>query len=137
MITLKQLQYVLAISETLHFKKAAVKCHISQSALSTAIHALEQTLQTTIFERSTKKVLITPMGQEVIAYAKSIQQDILSIENLAKRDKAPFTFPISLGMIPTIAPYLVPKVLPQFMQAYPQSQLSIHEDLSKSLVERV
>tara|TARA_B100001094_G_scaffold331951_1_gene402054 strand:+ start:678 stop:1589 length:912 start_codon:yes stop_codon:yes gene_type:complete len=137
MISLKQLQYILAVADSLHFKKASENCHISQSALSTAIHTLEQHLGIQIFERTTKKVLITPLGYQVIQHAQTVWEHIHHIEQLTEQDKTPLSFPLSIGMIPTIAPYLLPKVLPSLQSTYPEAQLHIEEDQSKTLVERV
>ena len=137
MISMKQLQYAQAVGETLHFKKAAEQCCISQSALSTALTELEKHLQLQIFERTTKKVMVTAAGQEVLNRAADILLKMKDIEQLAAHYQAPLGFPLKLGVIPTVAPYLIPTFLPALHAKYPSASLSIVEEQSKSLVEQV
>lgn len=137
MISTKQLMYALAIEKTLHFKNAAEQCHISQSALSTALAELEKQLGLQIFERDNKKVLVTPIGREVLKRARSIITEVDDLQRLADSQKSPLSFPISVGVIPTIAPFLLPRLLPLVNQEFPQAQLNIVEDQSYALVEKV
>jgi len=137
MISTKQLVYALAVEKTLHFKKAAEQCHISQSALSTALHELESQLGLQIFERDNRKVLVTPVGREVLDRARSIVLQIEELERLSDSQKAPLGFPMSVGIIPTIAPYLLPKLLPLLNRQFPQSQLNVVEEQSQPLVDMV
>lgn len=137
MISLKQLNYALAVEKTRHFKKAAEICSVSQSALSTAISELETQLGVQIFERDAKKVLITKIGEKILARAKSIQLDIDDIHQLAKTSQSPLTYPIKLGVIPTIGPHLLPKVLPAVRQQYPELELLIYEQESEVLLKSV
>lgn len=137
MISFKQLTYALAAAETLHFKKAADKCHVSQSALSTALSQLEEQLGVQIFERDNKKVLVTPIGQEVLARAAEIVAQVQSLQNLSSSLKEPLSFPLSVGVIPTIAPYLLPKMFPTLNKRFPNAELRIVEEQSHVLVEKV
>lgn len=137
MISTKQLSYALAVEQTLHFKKAAERCNISQSALSTALNELEKQLGIQIFERDNKKVLVTPIGKEVLRRARSIMVQVEDLQHLSDQQKSPLSFPISIGVIPTIAPYLLPKVLPGISREYPRAQLNIVEEQSQVLVEMV
>lgn len=137
MISTKQLTYALAVEKTLHFKRAAEHCHISQSALSTALNELESQLGLQIFERDNRKVLVTPLGQEVLRRARDIITQVEELERLADSQKAPLAFPITVGLIPTIAPYLLPKVLPLINTDYPQARLNVLEAQSHVLVEKV
>ncbi|MBD3668988.1 MAG: LysR family transcriptional regulator [Kangiella sp.] len=137
MISFKQLTYALAAAETLHFKKAADKCHVSQSALSTALSQLEEQLGVQIFERDNKKVLVTPIGQEVLARAAEIVAQVHSLQNLSASLKEPLSFPLSVGVIPTIAPYLLPKMFPTLNKRFPNAELRIVEEQSHVLVEKV
>lgn len=137
MISIKQLGYALAVQKTLHFKKAAELCHISQSALSTALSELEKQLGVQIFERDNKKVLVTSIGEEVLERAKNIMLQVKDLEHLADSQKVPLSFPITIGMIPTIAPYLLPKVFPTLKQKYPLAQISVVEEHSHVLVDMV
>lgn len=137
MMTLKQLRYALAVEQTLHFKKASELCHVSQSTLSTALSELEANIGVQLFERDNKKVLITPIGKKVLSHAKKITLLITELEEIASPCQLPLSFPISVGMIPTIAPYLLPGLLPQLHQKYPEASVTIDEDQSHHLVEKV
>ena len=137
MITLKQINYILAVAKTLHFKRAAELCSVSQSALSTAITEMEKQLGFQIFERDNKKVLITPIGAQCLQKAHGIKIQMDDLHQLAQAIKAPLSYPMSLGTIPTIGPYLLPRVLPGVRQQYPDFQLRIIEDQSHVLVEKV
>ncbi len=137
MISLKQLRYALAVEKHLHFKKAADECAVSQSALSTALSELEKQLGIQIFERDNKKVLVTPIGQAVLDKAHSIKMEVDDLYQLARSHNEPLSYPMTLGIIPTIGPYLLPKVLPHLRQKYPNFQLRIIEDQSHVLVDKV
>jgi len=130
MISLKQIKYALAVGRTLHFRRAADECNISQSALSTALQDMEQQLGFAVFERDNKKVLITPLGQEVLDKAGNIQVQIEDIMRLGQTHGKVLGGPLSMGMIPTIAPYLLPSLLPGLSQQYPDLQLSVAEQQS-------
>lgn len=137
MLSLKQLQYALAVEKTLHFKKAAAECSISQSALSTAINELENQLGIQIFERDNKKVLVTPQGKEVLAKARQIKLQVDELYLFAAIQKSPLSLPMTLGIIPTIGPYLLPQVLPELRKQFPDFKLTIVEEQSEVLVELV
>lgn len=137
MISTKQLIYALAVEKTLHFKKAAETCNISQSALSTALHELEKQLGFQLFERDNKKVLVTPIGRQVLDKARQIKQTLDEIKQLADSQKAPLSFAMTIGVIPTIGPYLLPKLLPRLTTEYPHLKLKIIEEQSHTLVEMV
>jgi LysR family hydrogen peroxide-inducible transcriptional activator len=135
MISLKQLHYALAVEKTLHFKKAADACNVSQSALSTAIIELEKQLGTSIFERNNKQVLITSYGQLILNKARTVKLEIDELLQISQLNNQPFTHPMTLGVIPTIGPYLLPKVLPEVRQQYPNFKLKIIEEQSQVLVD--
>lgn len=137
MISTKQLIYALAVAEHLHFKKAAQACHISQSALSTALAEMERQLGVSIFERDNKKVLITPIGAEILARAERIKIELEELHQLAGTQGEPLSYPLRMGVIPTIGPYLLPKVLPELKRQYPQLEVQLMEDQSHVLVEKV
>ena len=137
MMSLKQLSYALAVSKTLHFKKAAEACHVSQSALSTALNELEKQLGFQIFERDNKKVLVTPIGEEVLKRAQSILLQVQDLQGLADRQKKILSYPMTIGFIPTICPFLLPKVLPALNEAFPDFSLNVVEEQSPILVEMV
>jgi len=137
MISLKQIHYALAVERTLHFKKAAQECAVSQSALSTAVSEMEKQLGFQIFERNHKQVLITPLGQQALQKAHQIKLQMDDLAKLGEARQGPLAGTLSLGMIPTICPYLLPVVLPPLQSAYPALQLNISEEQSQVLVEQV
>lgn len=137
MISLKQLTYALAVEKTLHFKKAAEACNVSQSALSTAITELEKQLDLTIFERNNKQVLVTENGQLILTKARKIKIELDELLQISKLDKQPFFNPMKIGVIPTISPYLLPKVLPEVRRQYPDFKLRVIEEQSNKLVDLV
>ncbi|MBF0263977.1 MAG: hydrogen peroxide-inducible genes activator [Gammaproteobacteria bacterium] len=137
MITLKQLTYTLALSQTLHFRKAAEMCSVSQSAFSSALSEMEKQLGFQVFERNNKKVLITPLGQQVIDKAKDIKLRVDDLHALADSFKEPLISPLSIGIIPTISSFLLPIVLPNLQLKYPKLQMNLYEEQSNVLVDKV
>lgn len=137
MISLKQLQYALAVERKLHFGQAAKECAISQSALSTALTQMEKQLGFQVFERDNRKVLITPAGRQMLDRARQIDTLLNDIHALAETRRGPLAASITLGMIPTVAPFLLPKVMPTLKEDYPQLKLHIVEDQSAQLLEQL
>ncbi|MGI9235629.1 MAG: hydrogen peroxide-inducible genes activator [Woeseiaceae bacterium] len=137
MISLKQVHYALAVERHLHFRRAAEECNISQSAMSTALSELEKQLGFQIFERDNRKVLVTPLGQQVLDRARSIELQMEDLKKLADSQREPLSTPLSLGVIPTIGPYLLPRVLPELQSQYPRLQLQIVEDQSAEVLDQL
>jgi len=137
MISLKQLYYALAIEKTLHFKKAAEACNVSQSALSNAMNELEKQLGCTIFERNNKQVLITGHGEKILEKAKKIKLEINALLEIPEINKYPFSTPMTIGVIPTIGPYILPKILPEVRALYPDFSLKVIEGESHVLVDMI
>ncbi len=137
MITLKQINYALAVAKTLHFKKAAEACAVSQSALSAGLAELEKQLDIQLFERDNKKVLITPVGREFLERAQAIKLQVDELCRLSHSYKAPLNCPISIGIIPTIAPFLLPQVLPEVRRQYSDFHMRIVEETSHVLLQKL
>jgi LysR family hydrogen peroxide-inducible transcriptional activator len=137
MFSIKQLNYALAVAKRLHFKKAADDCFVSPSTLSNAIAELENQIGFQIFERTNKKVIVTKLGLELFKKVETIQFHIEDIKNLGEKQKAPLSSPLTIGIIPTIGPYLLPLVLPKLKKYYPNLKLKILESKSSSLVQKV
>lgn len=135
--TLKQLKYLCAIAKSRHFGQAAVDCHVSQSTLSTAIHELEEHLGAILIERSNKRVHLTPLGEEIVIRSQDILINVADIVSLCNKSEKPFSHELRLGVIPTIAPYLLPSLLHLMREEYPDFKVSLKEELSKVLVERL
>ncbi len=137
MFSIKQLNYARAVAKRLHFKKAADDCFVSPSTLSNAIAELENQIGFQIFERTNKKVIVTKLGLELLKKVETIQFHIEDIKNLGEKQKAPLSSPLTIGIIPTIGPYLLPLVLPKLKKYYPNLKLKILESKSSSLVQKV
>jgi DNA-binding transcriptional LysR family regulator len=130
MISIKQLNYALAVAKRLHFKKAADDCFVSPSTLSNAITELENQIGFQIFERTNKKVIVTKLGLDLLKKAEAIQHQIEDIKNLGEKQKAPLSSSLTIGIIPTIGPYLLPLVLPRLKKQHPNLNLKILEGKS-------
>ena len=138
MLTLKQIEYALAVAKNLHFKKAADECFISPSTLSNAITELETQLGLKIFERSNKKVIVTSLGHEILNKAKKIKLEVQNIHELAQHNNIDgLSSSLSIGIIPTISPYFLPLILPKLQKEFSNLQLKIEEGQSHILTNRV
>ncbi len=137
MITLRQLEFALAVAKHKHFKRAAEECSISQSALSLGIAELEKQLDTQIFERNNKQVLITPIGEQLLQRAQTIFSEIQDLITMAHSHQTPLAYPMTIGIIPTIAPYLLPKVLPALTDKYPTFEMTVVEKQTERLLDLV
>lgn len=132
--TLKQLKYLCAIADHQHFGRAAEACHVSQSTLSAGIQELEDTLSASLVERNNRNVLLTGLGQEVVARAHAVLVDVDDLVSLCAAAREPFSGKMRLGVIPTIAPFLLPHLLSDLRAEHPDFRLYIREDLSHHLV---
>jgi LysR family hydrogen peroxide-inducible transcriptional activator len=137
MLTLKQIDYALAVAKNLHFKKAADECFISPSTLSNAITEFETQLGVQVFERNNKKVIVTTVGQEILSKAKKIKMEVQNIHELAQHNIAGLGSSLSIGIIPTISPYFLPLVLPKLQKKFANLRLKIEEGQSQILIKRV
>lgn len=135
--TIRQLQYLLAVVELRHFGQAAERCFVTQSTLSTGIQELENLLNVKLLERTKRRVNPTPLGLEMADKARQILELSGQLVEMAQSDKAPLVGPLKLGVIPTIGPFLLPRVLPAIRQHYPQLELYLVEDQTARLQERL
>jgi len=135
--TIKQLQYLLAVVELRHFGQAAERCFVTQSTLSSAIQELEASLGVQLLERTKRKVLPTPMGLELAERAQKIINISFDIIELSNKHNKPLCNEVRLGVIPTIAPFLLPKVLLPLHKAFPDLSLLLIEDQSANLIKRL
>jgi len=132
--TLKQLKYLCAVADRQHFGHAAKSCFISQSTLSAGIQELEETLGVSLVERNNRNVLLTSLGREVVDRGRQILVDIEDLMSLCDAAGDPFTGKLRLGVIPTIAPFLLPRMLRSLREVHPNFTLFIREDQSQRLV---
>ena len=132
--TLKQMKYLSAVAEHAHFGNAARACHVSQSTLSAAIVELEEALGAALVERNHRRVILTTLGREVLARARRILGAVDDLMAVCEAANKPFSGQMRLGVIPTIAPFILPKLLKRLRRMHPKFQLFIREDLSEHLV---
>lgn len=135
--SVRQLEYLLAVSDTLHFRRAAEAEGVTQPALSAQIQALEEVLGVQLFERTRRKVLPTAAGRAVAARARVVLQALDALVDAARADSAPLAGPLRLGVIPTIAPYLLPRILPGLRAEFPEMVLFLREEFTDTLLERL
>lgn len=135
--TLRQLRYLVALAEHRHFGRAAETCLATQSTLSAGLQELENLLGVVLVERTKRKVMLTPIGEEVVARAREVLHGAEDIADLAASAAEPLSGPLRLGVIPTIAPYLLPRVLPRLRADHPSLRLYLREDLTARLLDRL
>ncbi len=135
--TVKQLKYFLALTETEHFGRAAERCFVSQSAFSNAIKELETTLEAQLVDRTNRNVTITATGQQVGVQARLVLRDLDSLVETARGQKEPLTGELRLGVIPTIAPFILPHALPGLREKYPELRLLLIEDQTQRVYARL
>ena len=135
--TIKQLRYFVALTETEHFGRAAEACFVSQSAFSNAIQELESLLEVQLVDRTNRSVTITAMGQQLATQARLCLRDVESLVEMARGQREPLTGELHLGVIPTIAPFLLPAALPKLRRKYPKLELYLHEDQSQRIYDRL
>ncbi|WP_437016699.1 LysR substrate-binding domain-containing protein [Streptomyces sp. enrichment culture] len=133
--SLAQLRAFAAVAEHLHFRDAAAAIGMSQPALSGAVSALEETLGVTLLERTTRKVLLSTAGERLAVRAKAVLAEVGALMEEAEAVRAPFTGALRLGVIPTVAPYLLPTVLRLVHERYPALDLQVHEEQTASLLD--
>jgi LysR family transcriptional regulator, hydrogen peroxide-inducible genes activator len=136
-MTIRELRYLVALANRAHFGRAAEECHVSQPTLSTQIRKLEQYLGVTLIERNAKSFALTPIGQEVVEKARGIVAQVDQLLATTRTGHGPLCGPLNLGVIPTLAPYLLPKLLPLVKSRFQALQLVVHEDLTGHLLERL
>ncbi|MFH8607967.1 LysR substrate-binding domain-containing protein [Streptomyces sp. NPDC018029] len=133
--SLAQLRAFAAVAEHLHFRDAAAAIGMSQPALSGAVAALEEALGVQLLERTTRKVLLSPAGERLSLRVKAVLGEVEALMEEADAVKAPFTGALRLGVIPTVAPYLLPTVIGLVHEKYPDLDLQVHEEQTSSLIE--
>jgi LysR family transcriptional regulator, hydrogen peroxide-inducible genes activator len=135
--TLRQLEYLVALAETLHFGKAAKRCAVSQPALSSQIQHLEELVGAQLFERSGRRTMLTPLGSRLAARARAILRDADELMEVAGAAGTGLQGEVRMGVIPTVAPYLLPALLPAVREAWPKLRLLLREDQTHRLVDRL
>lgn len=133
----RQLRYFVALADLRHFGRAAEACHVSQSAFSTAIRDFERLLGAQLVDRTNRRVTITALGRDVATQARLCLRDLEALVESAGGSAEPLGGALRLGVIPTIAPFLLPRCLPALRKAFPRLRLYLYEGLTNDLRERL
>jgi LysR family transcriptional regulator, hydrogen peroxide-inducible genes activator len=136
-LSLRQLQYVVAVADTLGFHKAAARCHASQPTLSAQVQQLESVLGVKLFERDRRRVLVTSAGEDLVARARRILIEVDDLIAAATRLREPFAGTLRIGVIPTIAPYLLPEIMPKIGVKYPKLALVFREEKTADILREL
>jgi LysR family hydrogen peroxide-inducible transcriptional activator len=134
-MNLQDIRYLVAVAEHRHFGRAAEACNVSQPTLSSQIRKLEAELGVTLLERTNKRVTITPVGSQILTHAQRALAEAAQMEAVARAARDPLVGAIRLGVIPTLAPYLMPMILKPLRQAYPGLSIELWEDQTRALID--
>ena len=134
-MTLTELKYIVAVARERHFGRAAEACFVSQPTLSVAIRKLEDELGVTLFERGGAEVGVTAIGQRIVAQAQKVLEESASIKEIARQGHDPLAGPLRVGVIHTVGPYLLPRLVPLQISRTPQMPLLLQENFTAKLVE--
>lgn len=136
-MNLRDLKYLIAVAESHHFGKAAERCFVSQPTLSGQIKKLEEELGVILFERTSRSVEITPIGQAILEHARLMMEQADVITQLAQAHQDPLAGPLRIGVIPTLSPYLIPLILKPLKKKYPQIKFILSEEMTDVLLKRL
>ncbi len=133
----RQLRYLIALSETLHFGRAAQQCAVTQSTLSAGLKELEATLGVTLVERTKRNVVVTALGRVIASRARETLQALEDLVDLAQSGRGELVGPLNLGVIPTIAPYLLPALLTATRKKFPKLKVFVREEQTAVVLNRL
>jgi LysR family hydrogen peroxide-inducible transcriptional activator len=136
-MNLRDLQYFLAVADTLHFGRAAKQCHVSQPTLSMQLKKLEDTLGVHLFERSNKQVMLTAIGVAMVTRARRMLDEAAEIKAMAAAARDPESGVLRLGIFPTLAPYFLPRLVPRLVARFPKLALQLVEEKTPALMEQL
>ncbi len=134
LMNLRDLRYLVALAEHLHFGRAAEACFVSQPTLSTQIRKLEDELKVTLIERGNRQVILTPVGAAVVAQAHRVLRDVDDLVRVAEEHRDPLGGDVRVGIIPTVAPYLLPRILPIIRREFPKVSIKLNEGQTRVIV---
>lgn len=137
MMNIRDLQYLVALIDHRHFGKAADACFVSQPALSMQIKKLEQHLGVQLLERTNKSVMMTPIGAELGEHARQVIRQVDTMRDIARSAADPFGGELKLGIFPTLAPYLLPQIMPTLSGAFPRLSLFLLEEKTEHLLDKL
>lgn len=134
-MTLTELRYIVAVARERHFGRAAEACFVSQPTLSVSIKKLENELEAQIFERGGAEVTLTPLGEQLVIQAQRVLDEVAQMRTLAVQGRDPLVGPLKLGVIYTIGPYLLPRIMKPMIRQHPQMPLMLFENFTHKLLE--
>src|SRR6056300_1766797 len=132
-MTLSELKFIIAVAKEKNFRRAADKCFVSQPALSLAVKKLEEDLNVTIFERSRTEVKVTPIGQKIINQAIIVLDEANKLKDISSVGQEQLKSPLKIGSIYSVAPYLLPLIIPVLREKTPEMPLDVEENITKNL----
>jgi len=136
-VNIRDLQYLVAVHDLNNFSKAAERCFVSQPTLSGQLKKLEDELGSELIERSTRQVLFTQLGEEVVRYAREALQTVEQIRSVAKQSNDPMDGDFHIGLIPTVGPFLLPLIMPELTALYPKANLFLYELRTEELLQKL
>ncbi|WP_165310106.1 DNA-binding transcriptional regulator OxyR [Vibrio ziniensis] len=136
-MNIRDFEYLVSLAEHKHFRKAAEACFVSQPTLSGQIRKLEDELGTVLLERSSRRVLFTESGLQLVDQAKRILGEVKTFKDMASKQTGAMTGPMHIGFIPTLGPYLLPKIVPSLKEHFPELELFLHEAQTHQLVQQL
>ncbi|TCP95018.1 LysR family hydrogen peroxide-inducible transcriptional activator [Cricetibacter osteomyelitidis] len=136
-MNIRDLEYLVALSEYKHFRRAADACHVSQPTLSGQIRKLEDELGIVLLERTSRKVLFTQSGLILVEQARKVLREVKLLKEMASNQGKDMTGPLHIGVIPTIGPYLLPYIVPTLKEAFPELELYLYEGQTHQLLDQL
>ncbi|SIQ45496.1 LysR family transcriptional regulator, hydrogen peroxide-inducible genes activator [Aeromonas sp. RU39B] len=136
-MNLRDLEYLVALEEEKHFRKAAERCFVSQPTLSGQIQKLENELGVILIERTSRKVLFTPAGEAMAAQARRVLREVRELKVIAQNFAEPMSGEIHIGLIPTVGPYLLPHIIQDLRQHFPRLDFFLYEEQTHQLLKRL
>lgn len=136
-MNLRDLHYLVTVADVLHFGQAAKICHVSQPTLSMQLKKLEDTLGVQLFERSNKHVMLTAIGADIVHRAKRILAETEQMKQVAHSSRDPFFGNLRFGLFPTLAPYILPNLMPKLQAEFPKLSLLLVEDKTQALIDQL
>lgn len=136
-MNIRDLKYLVAVADHCHFGNAAEACFVSQPALSMQIKKLEETLGVQLIERTNKSVFLTEIGHQITEHARDIIYRVETMRDIAKQAKDPYSGELRIGVIPTLAPYLLPHIIPGLTKQFPHLKIYLHEEPTGQLIAKL
>lgn len=136
-MNIRDLEYLVALAEFRHFRRAADSCHVSQPTLSGQIRKLEDELGVMLLERTSRKVLFTQAGLLLVDQARTVLREVKVLKEMASLQGESMSGPLHIGLIPTVGPYLLPQIIPMLHQAFPKLEMYLHEAQTQNLLAQL